>query len=140
MIYVVIALAIGLATSIYINYLTLKDVVSARLEEPGKVIYSQSDYIEQQKEYDSSTRETQGDNQSEDDGTQTVNVAMYDGQAYWIDEEDGLMTAPLDENEEVERTLQKNVDAYTLSDSEIELIMTILDKLKEVEDDSSGTG
>lgn len=138
MIYVALALTIALLTSVYINYLFFRDVTTVDSFDIGPAILSQSEAHRQRIEHDESFRETKEERVKES-SEQAVKVALFDGHAYWITEA-GLYTAPLDEDEEVEYDLKKPVDAHAMSQDQIDMMLEILDALKEDDDEGSSTG
>lgn len=133
MFYVIIALSLLLLTSCYVNYLFLDGIVDQEAPIDVGHYESQSYIYEQMKEYDENFR---ADNEEE---TQAVKVAIYDNNAYWISE-DGMRTAPVDENGEVVKSMGRSIDVHSLTTKEVSLLMNILDALKEANDDSGDSG
>ncbi len=133
MFYAVIALTLILLTSCYINYLFIDNVVDQ--DAPIEVAHpsGQSYLYEEMKEHDSTFR---SDFEEE---SEIMRVAIYDNNAYWLSET-GLITAPVDKDGEVVRSLGKAVDVHALTTKEVSLLMDILDALKEASDDSSDSG
>ncbi len=87
-----------------------------------------------QRLHDESFRET-----NEEEEKPFVRVAIYDGKAYWVGQE-GLFTAPLDEEEEVEYDLKQLVDAHSMNQQELDTMLEILDALKEDDYEGGSTG
>lgn len=133
MIYAVIVLTLLLLTSCYINYLFVDNVVD--VDAPIHVGHpeSQSYIFEEMKEHDASFRDDY------DDDEVSMKVAIYDNNAYWLSDE-GLLTAPVDEDGEVMRSLGRKIDVHALTTKEVTLMMNILDALKEANDDSGDSG
>ena len=124
MIYVALALTLLLLTSLYVNWIMLKDDVDMTINA-SMPAYSQSEVHHMQKMHDDSFRKTR-----EEEQRTSVRVAIYDGKAYWVSPE-GLFTAPLDEEEEVEYDLKQLVDAHSMNQQELDTMLEILDALKE---------
>ncbi len=124
MLYVALALTVLLLTSLYVNWIMLKDDVDMTINA-SMPTYSQSEVHQMQKMHDNSFRETK-----EEEEKPFVRVAIYDGKAYWVGQE-GLFTAPLDEEEEVEYDLKQLVDAHSMNQQELDTMLEILDALKE---------
>lgn len=122
-----------LLTSCYVNYLFIDDIVDQ--DAPINVAHpdSQSYVYEQMKEHDDSFRSDY------DEESVEMKVAIYDNNAYWLSD-NGLVTAPVDEDGEVVRSLGRSVDVHALSTKEVSLLMDILDALKEANDDSGDSG
>jgi hypothetical protein len=135
MLYAIIVLSLILLASLYFNYMLFDNMLE--VEAPIEINETQSSIIEAMKEHDSSFRDV-----SEDEETERfdVKVAIYDNNAYWIGDGGGLVTAPVDEDGEVLRSLEKRVDVHALSHKEVSLLMNILDALKEANDEGSGSG
>ena len=68
----------------------------------------------------------------DDDDDHKVRIAIHDNSAYWVTDE-GVMTAPLDDNGDVVGEEAKPLDVIGMDDEEAKLIMEILDALKEEE-------
>lgn len=60
----------------------------------------------------------------------SITVAIADGLAYWVDE-NGLMYAPIDDNDNIDFDLARQYDAFTVPPSELPKVMFILDTIKE---------
>lgn len=133
MLYVALALTVLLLTSLYVNWIMLKDDVDMTIDAPVSS-YSQSEVHHMQKLHDESFRETR-----EEEEKPFVRVAIYDGKAYWVDQE-GLFTAPLDDEEEVEYDLKQLVDAHSMNQQELDTMLEILDALKEDDYEGGSTG
>jgi hypothetical protein len=129
MIYVVLILTIGLVVSVFFNFWNIFRGL-AQLSKPNKLeeTLSQSEQEDMRAWHDSNFR---GDKIQKDEEGEAVEVkvALYNGKAYWIDD-DGLRTAPVDEDEEVLYEDQKPVDAVSMSRREAETIMEIIDALR----------
>lgn len=134
MFYVIIALTLLLLTSCYINYLFLDSVVDQEATIDVGHYDSQSYVYEQMKEHDSHFR-----SDDSEVGLEPVKVAIYDNNAYWITD-DGMLTAPVDENGEVIKSMGRSIDVHSLTTKEVSLLMDILDALKEANDDSGDSG
>ncbi len=133
MLYVALALTVLLLTSLYVNWIMLKDDVDMTIDVP-MTSYSQSEVHHMQRLHDESFRET-----NEEEEKPFVRVAIYDGKAYWVGQE-GLFTAPLDEEEEVEYDLKQLVDAHSMNQQELDTMLEILDALKEDDYEGGSTG
>lgn len=136
MFFAVIALTLLLLTSCYINYIFIDDIVDQKTPIDLGHSDSQSYVYEQMKEFDSGFRAEYDD----DEESVAMKVAIYDNNAYWVSEEGGLITAPVDEDGEVIRSLGKSIDVHALTTKEVSLLMDILDALKEANDDSGDSG
>lgn len=134
MLYVALALTVLLLTSLYVNWIMLKDDVDMTLDVP-MTSYSQSEVHHMQKLHDESFRQTE----EQEEDKPFVRVAIYDGKAYWVGQE-GLFTAPLDEEEEVEYDLKQLVDAHSMNQQELDTMLEILDALKEDDYEGGSTG
>ncbi len=137
MVYVAIVLFLALLGSLYLNYLWIKAVLSLD-EVQGTSPESQSEVYEGMKLHDSHFKETKDPDTTEEE-TEVVNVAIYNNVAYWIADV-GLVQAPLDEEEEVMYSLQKQVDVHSMTTKEVDMLMEILDALKEASDEGTGSG
>lgn len=137
MFYAVIVLTLMLLTSCYINFLFVDDIVDQ--EAPIHLGHSdsQSYVYEQMKEFDSSFR---ADEDDDDEESVAMKIAIHNNTAYWVSEEGGLLTAPVDEDGEVIRSMGKEIDVHALTTKEVSLLMDILDALKEANDDSGNSG
>jgi len=135
MLYAIIVLSLMLLGSLYFNYMFLDNIVD--VETPIVLPETQSSIIEAMKEHDASFRDFDEDEETE---RIDVKVAIYDNNAYWIGEDGGLVTAPVDDDGEVIRSLGRNIDVHALSTKEVSLLMNILDALKEANDEGSGSG
>jgi len=60
----------------------------------------------------------------------TVRIAFYEGKAYWVSE-DGLMCADADENMAFDYSEGMKVDTIKMEKQELDVILEILDTLKE---------
>lgn len=134
MVYVAIVLFLALLGSLYLNYLWIKAVLSLD-EVQGTSPDSQSEVYEGMKLHDSHFKDTD----TTEEETKVVNVAIYNNVAYWIADV-GLVQAPLDEEEEVMYSLQKQVDVHSMTTKEVDMLMEILDALKEASDEGTGSG
>ncbi len=134
MFYAVLVLIAALLTSCYINYLFLNDIVSQ--DAPIDVAHpdSQSYLYEEMKEHDAAFRQVEEELERTE-----MKIAIYNQNAYWITDS-GLVTAPVDEEGEVLRSLERAVDVHSLSTKEARMLMDILDALKEANDDSGDSG
>ena len=92
------------------------------------VVPTQSEIYQDMIEHDESFRETDDDYDREE--KRLVNVAIYDNNAYWVNDE-GFVVAPLDEEEEIVYSLQQQVDVHSMNESEVDMLLNILDALKE---------
>lgn len=137
MVYVAIVLFLALLGSLYLNYLWIKAVLSLD-EVQGTSPESQSEVYEGMKLHDSHFKETKDPDTTEEEA-EVVNVAIYNNMAYWVADE-GLVVAPLDDDEEVMYSLQKQVDAHSMSQADINVLWEILDALKEASDEGTGSG
>lgn len=134
MLYVVLALTIIGLTSIYINYLFLNDIINNNISEDNEISsLTQSETHMLNLDYDKSFRQT---NEEQD---KFVRVAIYNGNAYWVNQE-GLQWAPLDEEEEVQYSLQEQVDVHNMTQKEVDVLLEILDALKEDRYEGGSTG
>lgn len=124
MLYVALALTIICLTSLYLNYLFLDNVTDVSATDAENII-SQSEAHQLSLDHDKSFRNTE-----EEDEEPFVRVAIHDGRAYWVNDA-GLQWAPIDENDEVEYSLQQQVDVHSMTQPEVDLLLEILDALKE---------
>lgn len=124
MLYVALALTIICLTSLYLNYLFLDNVTDVSATDAENII-SQSEAHQLSLDHDKSFRNTK-----EEDEEAFVRVAIHDGRAYWVNDA-GLQWAPIDENDEVEYSLQQQVDVHSMTQPEVDLLLEILDALKE---------
>lgn len=131
MLYVVLALTLICLTSLYFNYLFLDQATDIEIESPSGLL-SQSEEHELRKHHDDSFRETK-------EKEPFVKIAIYEGNAYWVGE-DGLLWAPMNEEQEVEYSLQQQVDAHSMNSEEISMMLKILDALKEDDREGGSTG
>ncbi len=137
MTYLAIALTIGLLTSLYLNHLWLNNEINGEIGLAGSVPPTQSELYEDRKDHDSFFRQT--DDDDEDEEVAPMNVAIYDGNAYWI-ADGGFMTAPLDDDKEVVHSMKKQIDTHSMTPAQIDMMLEILDALKEASDEGFGTG
>ena len=128
MLYVSIALTVALLTSVYLNFLWLNDSLELKDLPRMSVVPTQSEIYQDMIEHDESFRETDDDYDREE--KRLVNVAIYDNNAYWVNDE-GFVVAPLDEEEEIVYSLQQQVDVHSMNESEVDMLLNILDALKE---------
>jgi len=130
MIYLILILTIGLVISLFFNVWSfIKNLMSFSADIGDlETTLSQSEQHMMRSWHDDNFR---GEKKKEDDEGEAVEVkvALYNGKAYWIDD-DGLRTAPVDEDEEVLYEDQEPVDAVSMSRREAELIMEIIDALR----------
>ncbi len=136
MIFVAIALSVALLGSLYVNYLWIKAFLEVGDIQGLSSLPTQSDIYEGMKEHDSSFRATEAEPESK---KELVNVAIYNSMAYWVTDE-GFVVAPLDEDEEVMYYLQEKVDVHSMSRKDVDMLMEILDALKEAKDEGFGSG
>lgn len=125
MIYVFLTLASLLFIgSLILNYAFIKLFMRIEVHESASGLLSQSEEYELAKMHDESFRETKEEDEK------VVKLAIYDGIAYWVTD-DGLMYAPVDEDDEVEYSLKRPVDAHAMTQGQIDMMLEILDALKE---------
>ena len=129
MIYVVLLLTVGLVISLFFNFWrVLKSIASIGKVNTLETTLSQSEQEDMRAWHDSNFRPEKIEENEEGEAVE-VKVALYNGKAYWIDD-DGLRTAPVDEDEEVLYEDQQPVDAVSMSRREAETIMEIIDALR----------
>lgn len=124
MLYVALALTIISLTSLYLNYLFLDNITDVDAVSSDNII-SQSEAHQLSLDHDKSFRDTEPEEQES-----FVRVAIHDGRAYWVNN-NGLQWAPLDEDDEVQYSLQQQVDVHNMTQPEVDLLLEILDALKE---------
>ena len=132
MIYAVVFLTVALVVSLFANFWrTLKSLSS--IGEVNKLdgTLSQSEQHFLRSLHDDNFRpDKKVEKDYEEEGVPVeMKVALYNGKAYWL-EEDGLRTAPVDEDEEVIYEDQQPVNAVDMSRKEAETIMEIIDALR----------
>lgn len=128
MVYALIALTVALLTSVYLNFLWLNDSLEIKDLPRQSVVPTQSEIYQDMIQYDESFRETEDDYDREE--KRLVNVAIYENNAYWVNDE-GFVTAPLDDEEEIIYSLQQQVDVHSMDESQVDMLLNILDALKE---------
>ncbi len=129
-----LALVVLLISSLYLNYMFLDNIVD--VEKPISVDHSDSQSYQHQLrlEHDQGFRETELDSE-----TNFMHMAIYNNSAYWVSN-NGLVTAPLDSDGEVIREDARVVDVHSLTSKEVSHMMSILDALKEADDEGSSSG
>lgn len=129
-----LALVVLLLSSLYVNYVFLDNVVDTEKPIDLQDFDSQSYIYESRREHDQGFRDTEPDSEKD-----SMHMAIYNNSAYWVSN-NGLVTAPLDSDGEVIREDAKVVDVHSLTSKEVSNMMSILDALKEADDEGSGSG
>lgn len=127
MVYALIALTVALLTSVYLNFLWLNESLEIRDFPQQSIVSTQSEIYEDMKRHDDSFRDTIEHNEEEE---RVVNVAIYNNNAYWVNE-DGFITAPLNDEQEIIYSMQQQIDVHSMNESEVDMLLNILDALKE---------
>lgn len=130
------ALVFALAGAItYGIYRYFKNLLDFRVHQDPRGAFgpSQSEVYTYMKEHDASFRESKSDKHaSESEEVVGVKVAIVDGRAYWVSS-NGLTTAPVRDDDEIDYDSQKPVDAYSMSNEELKFMLEILDAIEDAE-------
>ena len=125
MIVAVIVISLIAVSSLLVNFYLVKNIVLPSINIGEEDVFSQSLQYQFQLLLDEGVRETEGDDNEED-----VTVAVHDGIAYWM-KDSKIHSAPLNDDGEILHEKASPIDVQSMSDGQIDLLMEILDALKE---------